>query len=244
MAYYLSKYVGKYRLLSEYDLNTNDFAKDLNGTYETGNIYIKCANDSKIFYWGRGILTAYVPSLIRGKNILKSIGESNGIDLKKYQIGEDGNQRFDFNTYLKDLLELKIVFDVEETDGEFLWKFKDKYTDLMAELLRASKYGAKRPPFSPKNLPIREYTIPKEDMKKYKDIVSTVPKEKFVLLTHIQKNFISGHIPKKHKEYRKADMNVLMRKEQLRGKEFIHYLGFWDEYMQYIQKEVKKVIQC
>lgn len=44
MAYYLQKYVGTYRVKSEYDLDTNDFARDANGNLETDSTYIKCAN--------------------------------------------------------------------------------------------------------------------------------------------------------------------------------------------------------
>ena len=32
-----------------------------------------------------------------------------------------------------------------------------------------------------------------------------------------------------------------MRKEQLRGKEYIHFIGFWDEYIKYIKGELKNM---
>lgn len=241
MAYYLSKYIGKYRLLTEYDLHTNNFAKDLNGTYETGDVYIKCAKGNKITYWGRGILVAYVPSIIRGKNILKAVGERNGIDLSKYQIEQDDIKRFDFDNYLKELLETKIIFDIEESDEELLWKFKNKYTELMAELLGASTYGAKRSPFSPKNLPIAEYDIPDEDLKKYKDVINNLDQSLVIKISHVTKAFYTEYIPKKHKEYRKVDMTALMRLKKLKAKEFIHSIGFWDEYIAYLQKHLKDV---
>ena len=50
MSYYLSRYIGTYRVKSEYDLDTNDFARNPDGSLDQNNTYIKCANDAKIFH--------------------------------------------------------------------------------------------------------------------------------------------------------------------------------------------------
>ena len=31
-----------------------------------------------------------------------------------------------------------------------------------------------------------------------------------------------------------------MRKSMLKGKEFIHYSGFWNQYIEYLKKELNK----
>lgn len=69
------RYKGTYRLKAHIDQNTNDFPRDENGQLDTDDIYIKCANGSQIYSYGHGILIAYIPSLGRGHNILRSIAE-------------------------------------------------------------------------------------------------------------------------------------------------------------------------
>ena len=46
MAGYLRKYVGKYRVKSDYDLETNDFPRLENGNLDPSfdDLYIDCAN--------------------------------------------------------------------------------------------------------------------------------------------------------------------------------------------------------
>ena len=78
--YLITHYKGVYRLKTPYDLSTNQFPRKLDGTYEDMNIYISCQHDMKIFYYGRNTLQAYIPSLIRGHNIIKAINENFGQD--------------------------------------------------------------------------------------------------------------------------------------------------------------------
>lgn len=84
MGYYLSKYVGTYRVKSDIDMFTNDFPRDPLDRIEQNDVYIACNKGSKIYHYGHGVMVAYVPSLGRGRNILKSIGKSLGLDIKNY----------------------------------------------------------------------------------------------------------------------------------------------------------------
>lgn len=79
-----------------------------------------------MFYYGSGILQAYIPSIIRGHNIIKYINENFGRD---------------------------IIFDIEENDSEILFKFKSKYDNDIIPLLKPKTSGANISPFSTKNLP-------------------------------------------------------------------------------------------
>ena len=63
---------GKYRLKCEVDKVTNDFPKTLKDTYEDADVYIDCSFGNKIFYYGKGILQSYIPSLQRGRNIIRN----------------------------------------------------------------------------------------------------------------------------------------------------------------------------
>lgn len=74
MNYYLSKYVGKYRVVAAIDKNTNDFCRDEYGNLENDqDIWIKCANNIKVFYYGKSYLKVYIPALGKGRNIIKTI---------------------------------------------------------------------------------------------------------------------------------------------------------------------------
>lgn len=80
---------------------------------------------NKITYYGKSILQAYIPSLIRGHNILKAINE----------------------------IDSSIIFDIEETDEEVLFKFKYVDSDKIIPLLKPRTSGANISPFSTRNLP-------------------------------------------------------------------------------------------
>ena len=73
MAFMMDKFKGKYRLLTTIDSFTNSFPRDLNGNYSDHDIYISCSNGIQISHYGRGTLEAYIPSLGRGRNIIKAI---------------------------------------------------------------------------------------------------------------------------------------------------------------------------
>ena len=53
-------------------------------------------------------------------------------------------------------------------------------------------------------------------------------------MAHVTSRFITEEIPKNHKQYAKENIKALMRKKMLKGKEFIHSLGFWDEYITFL----------
>ena len=211
ISYLIDKYKGKYRIRCPYDLSTNQFPRKLNGTFEDIDLFINCQYGNKIFYYGRNTLQAYIPSLIRGHNIIKYINEN---------IGQD------------------IIYDIEETDSEVLFKFNTKYDDQIIPLLKPRTNGASISPFSSKNLPKnKDYKIQDEEFVAYKNIVSKIPKERILDITHMTNNYLKSLATKKNKwEDIKADMIA----KGLKGKEYIHSIGKWNDYIDYLRKEISR----
>lgn len=208
IAYLYDKFKGIYRLKVPIDSNTNDYCRKLNGTYEDVDMYIDCQFGNKVFHFGGNILQAYIPSLQRGHNILKKLEE-----IDKF-----------------------LIFDIEETDSEVLFKFKYVNSDIIIPLLKPKTSGANVSPFSVKNLPKSSYTIPDEDLVLYKNTVAKIPPERILTITHSTNNFIKSLATKKNPmENIKADM----RKKCLKGKEYIHSIGKWQEYIQYLRDNIK-----
>lgn len=240
MAYYLSKYIGTYRLKADIDLSTNDFPREIESDrLEQNDVYIACQKGGKIYHYGKNILVCYVPSLGRGRNILKKIGESQGVILEDYYTGYNKQNIFNYDSFYKDLTKYEIVSDIEETDEEVLWKFKDKDIKFMTSFMLPLTIGASISPYSTKNLPIKKYEIPKENLAEYKEITNQKNID-ILIIAHLTKSFINDYIPSNYHKYKKVNMSKLMKRECLKGKEFIHSLGMWDEYIQYLKIKTKE----
>lgn len=69
----------------------------------------------------------------------------------------------------------------------------------------------------------------------YKNIVAKIPQERFLSLTHITQNFIKSLANKKNSW---EDIKVDMALKGLKGKEYIHSIGKWDEYIKYLQENI------
>ena len=209
ISYLIDKYKGKYRIRCPYDLSTNQFPRKLNGTFEDIDLFIDCQYGNKIFYYGRNVLQAYIPSIIRGHNIIKYINDNFGQD---------------------------VIFDIEETSQEVLFKFNKKHDDKIIPLLKPRTSGANRSPYSSKNLPKnKEYKIPDEEFVTYKNIVDKIPRERILSITHITNHYLKSLVTKKNTwEDIKADMTL----KGLKGKEYIHSIGKWDDYINYLRKEL------
>lgn len=165
-----------------------------------------------MFSYGHGILQAYLPSIIRGHNIIKYINQNFGQD---------------------------IIFDIEETDSEVLFKFKAKHDDNIIPLLKPKTNGANISPFSSRNLPKSEYKIPDEDFNAYKNIVDKIPRERILALTHMTVNYIKS-LATKNSKY--DDIKADMALKGLKGKEYIHSIGKWNDYINYISKHLQEII--
>lgn len=208
ISYLMDKFKGQYRIKAPVNSVTNDFDRKLNGTYEDVDLFIDCMNDIKIFYYGSGILEAYIPSLQKGHNIIKKIQEIN-----------------------RDL-----IFCIIETDKEIMFKFKYANYKEIIPLLKPRISGANISPYSTKNLPKKQYLIPKEELCKYDKIIAKIPKEDILTITHMTNKFIKSFTTKK---YTMEDIKADMKLKCLKGKEYIHAIGKWEDYIKFLQDNIK-----
>lgn len=223
------KYKCKYRIKPNLDKFTNDFPRtDDNGidpSYD--DIYIKCANDSQIYHYGKSILVAYIPSIGRGHNILIAIARE--LDL----ISESTDSR-DYEVLYSLLEKDCTVFDIREYDSEIEFKFNAKNIEMIAKYLKPQTFGADISPFSPRNLPKAKYEIPCKDLTLYKQITDLVPKNNKLFISIITKEFMAN-IMAKDSLYRTINMKSHMRQMMLKNKEYIHSIGYWDKYLEYLR---------
>lgn len=206
--YLLTHYKGKYKILCEYDQNKNLFSRKEDGSYEDIDCYISCYNNIQIFYFGNGILEAYVPSIGRGRNIVKAIIE---------EFGED------------------VLIKVEETDEEVIFQFKAKHMDNFKKYLKPKTSASNRSPFSTKNLPKSAYIIPSEDFVAYENIKAKIPPESILILSQMTQKYLKTLVNKKHKwESIKEDMTS----KGMKAKEYIHSIGKWNDYIKFLENEL------
>lgn len=204
----IDKFKGTYRIKVPYNQWTNDFTRKLNGNLEDIDCYIDCQYGSKVFHYGRDILQAYIPSLGRGHNIIKAIND----------------------------IDFSLIFDIEETDSEILFKFKYANSDKIIPLLKPKTSGSNISPFSSKNLPKnKDFKIPDEELSLYKEIVAKISSERILALTHSTNSFIKSLATKNNPiENIKADMKL----KGLKGKEYIYSIGKWNEYIKYLKENL------
>ena len=168
-------------------------------------------HDIKIFYYGHGILQAYIPSIGRGHNILKNLEE----------------------------IDKSLIFDIEETDSEILFKFKYINSDSIIPLLKPKISGANISPFSLKNLPRnKDFKIPDDKLTQYKQIVSKISPEKLLTIGRMTNSFLQTLVTKKNTwENIKADMRL----KCVKGKEYIYIIDKWDEYLKYLNDKITEM---
>ena len=152
----------------------------------------------------------YIPSIGRGHNIIKTIQEELGND---------------------------IIYNIEETSQEILFKFNYKHSDKIIPLLNPKTSGANISPFSSRNLPKnKDYRIPDEEFVSYKEMVSKIPRERMIDITHTTNNYLKSLTTKRNTW---EDIKADMAKKCLKPKEYIHSIGKWNDYINYLRKELK-----
>ena len=241
MGYLVDKYKGKYRLMAPITKD-NQFQKKLDGTYEDIDIYIDCARGVKVYYFGRGLLEAYIPSIGMGRNIVKQIyyryiNPSNVLLVENY--GRTSYKIIDDEKFRSDLSSNKnIIMSVGDSDEEVWFKFKSSDDDKILPLLKPKTSAANRSPFSSKNLPKSQYDIPPDDFEKYKKITDGFSMETgdWLKVSKITNDFIKSLANKRNKY---EDIKSDMAKKGLKGKEYIHSIEKWNDYIKFLVKGLK-----
>lgn len=222
MAHYLMKYKGTYRVMPVLDEIYHDIPRDAQGNiqHEDVELYISCQNGNKITEYGKNssnrmMLTAYIPSIGRGRNVRKALDAKN----------------IPYTNYM-------------ESDEEVWFRFEAKYIDTVAELLKAKTIGADISPFSSKNLPKADIEIPTEEIERYKSVVAEVQKEDLLIIHRFTTGFLTDILEKKYRklEGKGFDCSVDMKKMMMArmAKEYIWTKGMWEEYLDYMKKKIKE----
>lgn len=218
---YLEKhYVGKYRVKAPCDESTLDFPRNENGGVddEFDDQYIPCKR-GEIRHTYRNT---------RGKDILCWFCESNTTA----------------NNVYKDIVEkypdMWIEVDEGFEDYHNLIYFEASDIEKIASVVQPSTYGASIRPYSTKNLPKGLYTIPEKDFEKYKKIIGTLKMEKMELAAFVRtvnKDFSAlqdSKVIKKKKDY--VNFSLTQKRSRLKYKEYVHSMGLWEEYIDFIKK--------
>jgi hypothetical protein len=244
MSYLIDKFKGQYRLMVEYDRNSNQFNRKANGTFEDIDVYIDCANNTRVFYFGDGLLECYVMSLGRGRNVIKNIYSDfvKDIESSKYMTIKEASGKkttvYDYESLYKDKDLNEIITDIYETDEEVIFKFYWDKMEMFEKYLKPKTSAADRSPFSLKNLPRTDYTIPSEDLEGYKKIVQNLGRENVILVSHKTTAFMKSLVNQNNTwEDIKADMAL----KGIKGKDYIHSIGKWEEYVNYLKDELCQI---
>lgn len=223
--YLYKHYKGKYRVLADYDIETNDFPRDEQGNIDEdfNDFYIPGKKNVQIRHAGNNKLGCYVFSATLGRNILASIYER---ELNK-------NPPKKINTLADELIKENIITEITYYDGEILFIFPASYLEQWHDIFKLKKTGANISPLSSKNLPKSQYVINKKDEEEYNALLKDFDKQQKLLITKRATNNITSKFTKKQK----AEMRQLCMKP----KQYIHYIGKWDKLLNEIRKEMKNV---
>lgn len=220
--YLYEHYKGKYRVLADYDIETNDFPRDEQGNIDSdfNDFYIPGKKNVQIRHAGRDRLGCYIFSIGIGRNILTDIYEleTNKKAPKKLEA-------------LSDLMiKENIIEDITLYDGELLFIFKASHIDDWAKIFKLKTSGAKISPLSNKNLPKSDYIINKDDEDKYNSILSSLSKTEKMLLAKRAVSQLTSKFTKKNM--------TEMKQLGMKPKQYIHYKGMWDKLLNELQKEI------
>lgn len=232
MSRYLTKYVGTYRVLAEINQDTNDYPRTPEGLIDPlfDDLYIPCKGNAKIIHNKRDILMLYVQGL-GGSYVVRKVA--------KTLLNMENDLEYTIQQLLDILVEKDVFSAYEILDGESYFYFKADKLDTLAEIVEPKTSGCNISPFSSKNLPKSKYTIPEDDLAKYKSAMN-----KIVGLDEMSKmRKISNLTTDFDKEIRKAkgkkfDIVAEMRAVGLKRKEFIHSLGLWDKYTLFLESNI------
>lgn len=210
--YLVNHYKSIYRIMPVIDKSTNDFARDYTGKIDKDNVYIACYYDIKIWHYGGSKLIAYIPSLQRGHNIIKS--------LKKAGVN---------------------VFDCDDSDEEVIFKFDASDIETVTSFIKPKTSGAGISPFSSKNLPKANVDIPKDKLAKYKSLISKLDNP--LAIRGFNTSFLDNVLAKKLRpkgkrkpfDY-KSDQKAMKLSHDVKG--YIYAKGMFDDYLDYLEKEI------
>lgn len=206
---YLLKYVGTYRVKSEFDLITEDFPRDDNGQIDPSfeDLYIPCKlGVIKHTYMGNDILVCCFYNKI--KTGIRTYERLH----KKYPT---------------------MNLDVEESSPDYFIYFNAKDLKNIATIVKPSTTGKGIDPYSKKNLPKIEYEIPSKDLNQIYRVTKDLDR---IQTLHFFKKINSEFLDSMSND--KTNYTVQAKKSRLNTREFIHFSGLWPEYIKFIKQHI------
>lgn len=241
--YLREKFVGKYRVLAHLDLEKHDFPRNANQDIDScyADFYIPCRGDTEIHHGIGDNLWIYFPRGGIGKNVLRSIYKENFDD--GFEESKLKDKRY-YDKLISMVESTGLVSEIEILDNEVDFFCPVENIDVIAKFISPRTSGAKIDPLSTKNLMTSKYNIPEKDMMKYDEVVKHLP--------HVERtmrgrtfNTVNPYIMKtinaefKKEIQKKKGKNFSIKSDMvskgLKGKEYIHSIGMWKEYLQYIK---------
>lgn len=232
--YLYNKYKGKYRVLADYDLDTNDFPRDDSGNIDPdfNDFYIPGKKGVQIRHSYRDILGCYAlgTSAKLGNNILKQIYTKEfNKEPTEYKSTDKTMTRIEI-----ELIKASIIIEVTHYDDGILFTFNSKHLDDWANIFKLKTSGANISPLSSKNLPKSDYKIPSKDENKYKELL---PKN----MDNIKKAQAVKKATKTiQSKFNKKQENE-MKKLCMKPRQYIHYINMWEDWLTEISKELKNI---
>ena len=236
--------------MAHLDESKNDFPRDHVGGIDEdfADFYIKCNGKIEIRHGLGRVMEVYIPSRNKGVNILKRMYSdiSGGKEYEK--INKDGKY---YDILVSKLIDTDYIDDIEVLDDEVLIDFNVSQMDFITKFIKPITSGANISPFSKKNLKKTKYTIPEKDVKKYKSLESLMPHRKMKSKNGKEHDMIDGlfvramnkdfnKIILKEKGTKRKPFNIKedKRLKGLDGKEYIHCIGYWDKYVDFVKDYV------
>lgn len=225
--YLYNKYKGIYRVLADYDQDTNDFPRDDQGNIDSSfeDFYIPGKKGVQIRHAGQSMLGCYAFGTGMGNNLLKAIYKK---ELKKEPPSK-------METVEKKLIEANIIAEVTHYDGELLFTFKADHLSDWANIFKLKTSGANISPLSSKNLPKSDYEINKADENKYKILFPNG-------MEPMQKAQVARMAVANIKNKFTKAQNAEMKKLSMKPRQYIHYIGKWDEFLKEVERSIKLVL--
>lgn len=154
---------------------------------------------------------------------------------KEVEVTKENISIIDEELFEKEINNSNLIFNIEQTDEEVLFNYNAKNMDILKQYLNPRTNGANISPFSNKNLPKSKYNIPEEDLNRYKQVTSNLEQGQLILLAKYTTSFLQSLATKKNAwEDIKADMAL----KGLSGKNYVHAIGKWYEYIKYLNKNI------
>lgn len=207
---YLEKFIGTYRVMAEYDLQTNDFPRDEEGNIDKSfeDLYIPCS---------------------RGKSVIKHTYDDEVLVICFYDKSSTAKNVFN---------ELKckyknIYLEYDDCGTDALIYFKSEDIDKIATIVKPKTSGSSIKWSSTKNLPKVEYTIPPKDLNQFKKITEKLDRTQKM---HFSKTVNSEFLKQISTGF---DAKEEQKKSRLGAKEYIHSINKWDEYIEFIKNRIK-----